>query len=179
MQCLSCYTDAPLLHQKQQTGVEAVLGAPATSHQPSSAEGFIEEREWQRWFLIWWAGVQVFKWILLLNITQPSSQFVLATSGYNPHPDITKVYGSQSPKPSFSWSRACVSVNKKRGFMLATFGSVLWWLTRLILFVGADCSYLCKCDWLVFGNVICIFACEHSTVTTIHLLWDFLRAKGE
>lgn len=39
------------------------------------------------------------------------------------------------------------------------------------------CDYLCESDWLVFGNVICIFACEHSTVTTIHLLWDFLRGE--
>lgn len=39
------------------------------------------------------------------------------------------------------------------------------------------CDYLCESDWLVFGNVICIFAREHSTVTTIHLLWDFLRAE--
>lgn len=31
---------------------------------------------------------------------------------------------------------------------------------------------LCECDRLVFGDVICIFACEHSTVATIHLLWD-------
>lgn len=37
--------------------------------------------------------------------------------------------------------------------------------------------YLCECDWLVFGNVICVLAGEHSTVTTVHLLWDFLKEK--
>lgn len=42
-----------------------------------------------------------------------------------------------------------------------------------------SCAYLCECDWLVFGNVICILACEHSTVTAIHLLWDFLKREIE
>lgn len=41
------------------------------------------------------------------------------------------------------------------------------------------CDYLCECDWLVFGKVIGIFACEHSTVATIHLLWDLLKAEGK
>lgn len=36
-------------------------------------------------------------------------------------------------------------------------------------------NYLCKFDWLFFGDVFCIFARKHSTVAAIHLLWDFLR----
>lgn len=36
-------------------------------------------------------------------------------------------------------------------------------------------NYLCKFDWLLFGNVFCIFARKHSTVAAVHLLWDFLR----
>lgn len=39
-------------------------------------------------------------------------------------------------------------------------------------------NYLCECDWLIFGNVICIFACKHPAVAAVHLLWDFLRGKG-
>lgn len=40
-------------------------------------------------------------------------------------------------------------------------------------------SYLCKFDWLFFGDVFCIFARKHSTVATIHLLWDFLKRNRE
>ena len=53
------------------------------------------------------------------------------------------------------------------------------YLTDIAVDVDVVCDYLRECDWLVFGNVICIFACEHSTVATIHLLWDFLGIKKE
>lgn len=45
-----------------------------------------------------------------------------------------------------------------------------------VLFVQST-LYLCECDWLVFGDVICILAGKHSTVTTVHLLWDFLKRR--
>lgn len=38
---------------------------------------------------------------------------------------------------------------------------------------------LCKVDWSVFGNAVGIFASKHSTVTSIHLLWDFLAFLAE
>lgn len=111
--------------KKKETGVkdqEAVLGAPAKSHQPSSAESLIDFWGWTLAEFGSGSEELVYKsfleqdywiWILILNATQPS-QLVLATSGHNPHFNITKVYGSESPKPSFSWSRACVSVCKKK-----------------------------------------------------------------
>lgn len=39
--------------------------------------------------------------------------------------------------------------------------------------------HLCKVDWSVFGNAVGIFASKHSTVTSIHLLWDFLKDRQQ
>lgn len=52
------------------------------------------------------------------------------------------------------------------------------WQQNKMRSVAGGWGHLCECDWLVFGNVVCIFTCEHSTVTAIHLLRDFLKAKG-
>lgn len=95
----------------------------------------------------------------------------LSKNEFTPH--ITTASGSQSPKPSFSWSRACVSGNESRGQVRLCFVFVV---QSCALFVQST-VYLCEGDWLVFGNVICILAGEHSTVTTVHLLWDFLKGR--
>ena len=39
--------------------------------------------------------------------------------------------------------------------------------------------HLCEVDWSVFGNAVSIFASKHSTVTSIHLLWDFLKDQQQ
>jgi hypothetical protein len=36
-------------------------------------------------------------------------------------------------------------------------------------------AHLCEIDWSVFGNTISIFAGKHPTITSIHLLWNFLK----
>lgn len=38
---------------------------------------------------------------------------------------------------------------------------------------------LCEVDWSVFGNTVSIFAGKHATVTSIHLLWNFLAFLAE
>lgn len=38
---------------------------------------------------------------------------------------------------------------------------------------------LCEVDWSVFGNAVSIFAGKHATVTSIHLLWNFLAFLAE
>lgn len=40
-------------------------------------------------------------------------------------------------------------------------------------------AYLCECDWPVFGDVLGILACEHPTVTSIHLLRNLLRITNK
>lgn len=66
-------------------------------------------------------GLDYFEWILLFNVAPPSLRrlFLLNIVSWQkwvhkPRTDITTAYGSQSPKPSFSWSMACVSGNKRR-----------------------------------------------------------------
>lgn len=38
---------------------------------------------------------------------------------------------------------------------------------------------LCEVDWSVFGNTVSIFTSKHPTVTSIHLLWNFLAFLAE
>lgn len=38
---------------------------------------------------------------------------------------------------------------------------------------------LCEVDWSVFGNTVSIFASKHPTVTSIHLLGNFLALLAE
>lgn len=38
---------------------------------------------------------------------------------------------------------------------------------------------LCEVDWSVFGNAVSIFAGKHATITSIHLLWNFLAFLAE
>lgn len=40
-------------------------------------------------------------------------------------------------------------------------------------------AHLCEVDWSVFGNAVSIFAGKHATVTSIHLLWNFLKAPKQ
>lgn len=39
--------------------------------------------------------------------------------------------------------------------------------------------HLCEVDWSVFGNTVSIFAGKHATVTSIHLLWNFLKDQQQ
>lgn len=119
-----------------------------------------------------------FEWILLYNVAPPSlrrlflfnivswkneftslgltsQQLTVHNLPNHPSPEVRHVF--LGIKGGVSWHiSAHHSDNSSPAFMM---------------------SYLCECDWLVFGNVICIFACEHSTVTAVHLLWDFLIEK--
>lgn len=63
----------------------------------------------------------------------------------------------------------CFWKKKKRS------GETLIYLSYLLF--AQSWVYLCECDWLVFGDVICILAGEHSAVTAVHLLRDFLNEK--
>lgn len=114
-------------------------------------------------FLVQWAG----EWV-------PEQSCVGgACCCWTVHPtDITTAYGSPAPKPSFFWNTACVSEGgkfRKSVSLITVKQHKCCELMRL--------TYLCEFDWLFFGNVFCIFACKHSTVTTVHLLWDFLRTN--
>lgn len=40
-------------------------------------------------------------------------------------------------------------------------------------------AHLCEVDWSVFGNAVSIFAGKHPTITSIHLLWNFLRDQKQ
>lgn len=39
-------------------------------------------------------------------------------------------------------------------------------------------AHLCEVDWSVFGNTVSIFTGKHPTVTSIHLLWNFLKEQN-
>lgn len=82
-------------------------------------------------------GLDYFKWILPFNVAPPSLRCLFLFNivswkkwVHKPRTDITTAYGSQSPKPSFSWSTACVSGNKRRR-QLTHFCSSKWWATHL------------------------------------------------
>lgn len=40
-------------------------------------------------------------------------------------------------------------------------------------------AHLCEVDWSVFGNAVSIFAGKHATITSIHLLWNFLKDQKQ
>lgn len=40
-------------------------------------------------------------------------------------------------------------------------------------------AHLCEVDRSVFGNAVSIFASKHATVTSIHLLWNFLKDQKQ
>lgn len=40
-------------------------------------------------------------------------------------------------------------------------------------------AHLCEVDWSVFGNTVSIFAGKHPTVTSIHLLRNFLEDQQQ
>lgn len=56
------------------------------------------------------------EWILLLSsaIAKTSQRSRLTIKVHKPRTDITTVCGSESPKQSFFWSRACVSEKKRK-----------------------------------------------------------------
>ena len=175
-QCFSCYTDAPWWHRntnklESKTGRQC-LAASAVSCQPTAAEGCVGLRGWRVAELVF--PDPVMSWCASFSQDNTTvAQLLCGTQWAEDtrftNPDITTACGSQSPKPSSSWSRACVSVNEKsrsQDTLMRTSPE-----ESLLLLFG---DYLCECDWLVFGNVICIFAREHSTVATVHLLRDFL-----
>lgn len=40
-------------------------------------------------------------------------------------------------------------------------------------------AHLCEVDWSVFGNAVSVFAGKHPTITSIHLLWNFLKDQKQ
>lgn len=40
-------------------------------------------------------------------------------------------------------------------------------------------AHLCEVDWSVFGNAVSILAGKHPTITSIHLLWNFLKDQKQ
>lgn len=72
----------------------------------------------------------------------------------------------------------CLKKRKKRKRMKCHLNAhtQVWPITYLELY--ANDVHLCECDWSVFGDVFSIFACEHSAVTSIHLLRDLLSIQG-
>lgn len=103
-----------------------------------------------------------------------SIQHVKICSTQKNHP-ITTVSGSKSPISFVFWNRACVSVwEMKEKFKLKIKNPV-----QPILYfkIYATDAHLCECDWPVFGDVLSIFACEHSAITSIHLLRNLLRIR--
>lgn len=84
MQCFSCYTDAPRLHQCQISwrtklgGSAWVLQQHPVRQDQLTAWLILEDVELQAWFPIWWAGVQVLPRTGLLSV-DPMSWFVFVT----------------------------------------------------------------------------------------------------
>lgn len=114
------------------------------------------------------------KWILLSNVAQsplPSRISNIISGRYKFIQTSQQLMVHNLPNhPSSEVGHVFLWIKEKR-FLGHYFNY------QMTLLCDALCDYLCECDWLVFGNVICIFACEHSTVATIHLLWDFLKIK--
>lgn len=91
------------------------------------------------------------------------------------HP-ITKVSGSGSPIPFVFWNKACVSVwkmtkGKNEKFIYKCDQPIIYFK------LYPTDAHLCEGDWPVFGDVFSIFAREHSTITSIHLLRNLLRIQ--
>lgn len=61
-------------------------------------------------WMSWCAGLSQARTYYSVSCCQTCISNELAIRVHRPHTDITTAYGSRFPKPSFFWSRACVSV---------------------------------------------------------------------
>lgn len=94
-----------------------------------------------------------------------SQQFLLQDLPYHSFPEIGHVFLFKKEKKK-----------KKRMKRHLNAHTQVWPITYSELY--ANDVHLCECDWSVFGDVFSIFACEHSAVTSIHLLRDLLSIQG-